>query len=69
MCISIEYEKEYGICFDQLRMDIGQGWENTIQAFLLKNDILVTDEEIFGRKFLDFLEEMHKSKLICPGAS
>lgn len=66
MCIDIKYEKLYGLCFDNLRMDLGHGLDKTVQAYLLEWDICVVDEDEFGRKFLDFLEEMHKSGLIQP---
>ena len=66
MCVSQEMEDAYGFCFDEFRTDLGNGWDDTIQAFLLNHNILVTDEGQFGRAFLDFLEDQHEKGLIEP---
>lgn len=67
MCIAPEIELDiYGFCFDYFRYDLGQGWDQTIQAYLLDKGVIVNDEAEFGRRFLDLLEQAHKDGLISP---
>lgn len=72
MCVNIEMEVKFGdgvsrlFCFDNLVSDMGHGFDKTIQGYLLDWDIIVTDEDKFGRAFLDFLEEMNNQGLIIP---
>lgn len=66
MCVDLKMEDEYGFCFDKFRTDLGEGWETTIQAYLLENGIVVNDEGEFGRKFLDLLEQANTEGLISP---
>lgn len=66
MCASLEVEEKYGFCFDKFCTDLGEGYDKTIQYYLLQHGIVVKDEYDFGHKFIDFLEECDKEKLIEP---